>query len=137
MGFPFSRWGARPFIVHPIPFPVNCLADLNSSHQATCVHTQPTRNPVQVALEWRAMLHSDNTLSMSKIATNTGVSRARVTQIMNLLDLPEEIITYVSSLTARDDLRRFSERNLRRIRAVTGTMERIAAFRLLRRQDAC
>ena len=137
IGFPFSRWGARPFIVHPIPFPVNCLADLNSRHQATPIHVRPSRNPVHVALEWRALLDSDNTLSMAKIAANTGISRARVTQIMNLLDLPDEIITYVSSLTARDDLRLFSERNLRRIRAIAGTMERLAAFRLLRRQHAC
>jgi len=110
---------------------------MNGSHEATPIHVQPCRNPVQVALEWRAMLDSDNTLTMSTIAANKGVSRARVTQIMNILDLPEEIITYLSSLTARDDLRRFSERNLRRIRAITGTTERLAAFRRLRQQDAC
>jgi hypothetical protein len=80
------------------------------------------------------MLDADNTLSMSKIAANTGVSRARVTQIMNLLDLPREVVTYVSALTADEDLRRFSERNLRRILAVTGASARLTAFRQMQQQ---
>ena len=136
MGIPFARWGARPFIVHPIPCPANCLAELNGSRRANEIHIQPVRSPVQVALEWRGMLDADNTLTMSKMAVNMGISRARVTQIMNLLDLPDEIITHVSSLTARDDLRLFSERNLRCIRAIPGTAARLVAFRRLCRQTA-
>ena len=77
----------------------------------------------------------DETLTKSDIAGNMGISRARVTQIMNLLYLPEEVVAYVSSLTAKKDLCHFSERNLRRILTMKGTPARLAAFRQMQRLD--
>ena len=92
-------------------------------------------NPVQIALGWKQMLAEDEALTMSKIAGNVGISRTRVTQIMNLLYLPEEVVAYVSSLTAKEDLRHFSERTLRRILTMKGTLARLAAFRQMQRLD--
>lgn len=136
MGIPCSRWGAHPFIVHPIPYPENYLATLNAVRRPAPRRIILSQNLVLTALTWRSMMEADRMLTMAKIARNMGISRARVTQIMNLLDLPREILSHVSSLTAREDILRFSERKLRSIHAKAGTAARLAAFRRLCRQTA-
>jgi hypothetical protein len=73
---------------------------------------------------------------MAKIAGNMGISRARVTQVMNLLNLPDEIITHVCSLTTTKDSRFFSERRLRRILSIADNNTRLAAYRQLCHQVA-
>ena len=40
--------------------------------------------------------------NLAEIARRYGLSRARVTQIMNLLDLPDEIQEYVMALPPRE-----------------------------------
>jgi len=87
-----------------------------------------------MALEWQAMLSRDKALTKAEIARTTGISRARVTQIMNLLSLPKGILAHVSSLTTSDDLRQFSERNLRNILAMKNTAAKLTAFQQLRQQ---
>ncbi|MDD5677015.1 MAG: hypothetical protein PHW60_03360 [Kiritimatiellae bacterium] len=134
MGIPFSRWGAKPFIVHPISYPEGYGDDLHDNMYHDVAPAKPAQHPVHLALAWRQMLADDNTLNMAGIARNTGVSRARVTQIMNLLDLPKEILSYVTSLTVREDIRHFSERNLRSLLARKSITARLAAFRQLRQQ---
>jgi len=82
------------------------------------------------------MLKLDDSLTMAKIAENRGISRARVTQIMNLLKLPKEIISHVASVSDKQDCRLFCERNLRQILAKEDAAARLAAFRQLRSQPA-
>jgi ParB-like chromosome segregation protein Spo0J len=94
-------------------------------------------NPVQTALEWKRMLAEDGTLTKAKIAGNMGISRARVTQIMNLLTLPEEVLNHVAPLTDRRELRVFTERHLRQILAIQGSAARLTAFTVLRQRAAC
>ncbi len=91
-------------------------------------------NPVRLALEWQAMLAKDKALTKAEIARKTDVSRARVTQIMNLLNLPKDILAHFSSPPAGDDLRPFSERNLRNILAMKNTAAKLTAFQQLRQQ---
>jgi len=52
-------------------------------------------------------------LTQSRIAAREGVSRARVTQVMNLLQLPGEIQTDLLSPPAPLEIHAFSERSLR------------------------
>lgn len=87
---------------------------------------------MKIALEWQQMLNGDNTLTLSKIAGNMGISRARVTQIMNLLKLPKEIISHVASVSDKKECRLFCERNLRQILTREDTAARLTAFRQLR-----
>ena len=75
------------------------------------------------------MLATGQSANMSEIARTMGISRARVTQIMNLLHLPQEILAHVAALTATDQLRVFSERHLRAILAMETTVAQLAAFR--------
>jgi hypothetical protein len=136
MGIPFARWGARPFIVHPIAFPVEHVKAIRSeSEDAPAIRT-PRQNPIRVALEWKRMLDADKILSMAAIARKTGVSRARVTQLMNLLALPQEVISRVVDLTSQDDFRLFSERRLRHILAAGNPSAQLSAFhRIVRRRE--
>jgi len=43
--------------------------------------------------------------SRVEIARRCGLSRARVTQVMNLLDLPDEIQEYVMAIPSREQRR--------------------------------
>ena len=134
MGIPFARWGARPFIVHPFRYPEAVCHDMEARLDHETTFKPGILNPVRMALEWQAMLARDKALTKAEIARKTDVSRARVTQIMNLLDLPKRILTHVSSLTASEDLRLFSERNLRSILVMNGTAAKLTAFQQLRQQ---
>ena len=56
------------------------------------------RNRIYLAKEWRVALDSGEYTSPAALAHHFKVSRARVTQIMNLLELSPEAITLISSL---------------------------------------
>ena len=134
MGIPFARWGAQPFIVHPFRYPEAACHDIEAQPDHEATSKPGILNPVRMALEWQAMLVRDKALTKAEIARKTDISRARVTQIMNLLDLPKGILTHVSSLTTSDDIRLFSERNLRSILVMNGTAAKLTAFQQLRQQ---
>ena len=137
MGIPFARWGARPFIVHPIPYPEHVQDQMRDRVERKATQRAPVQNPIQTALQWRQMLTDDKTLSMAEIARNIGVSRTRVTQVMNLLALPQEVVSYLASLTSPDEFRMFSERRLRAILATGKRSAQLSAFHLIRRQSDC
>ncbi len=129
---PYMCGKAKPFIVSPIAYPVDYIASIAAGpdhHQAAeTAHT----HIIHKALEWRRMLDSDKTLTMSKIAYNQGYSRARVTQIMNLLHLPSSIIKDLCSVSTPEQSRCYSERFLRGILTRPTTAEQICAFRTLK-----
>ena len=56
------------------------------------------RNPIYLAKEWRKALDNGVYASPAALARHFKVSRARVTQIMNLLRLSLEVIDMISSL---------------------------------------
>lgn len=51
--------------------------------------------------------------SLNEIVSKEGLSRARVTQIMNLLKLPPEWKEFLAALDDSEQIRRYSERRLR------------------------
>lgn len=61
------------------------------------------------------MLDEGEVGSLNEIAAKEGVSRARVTQVMNLLKLPEEMRDFLLGLDDPKEIRRYSERKLRSI----------------------
>jgi ParB-like chromosome segregation protein Spo0J len=56
------------------------------------------RNPIYLAREWKRDLAEGKYSSQADLSRNLEVSRARVTQILNLLKLPAEIIEKLSAL---------------------------------------
>ena len=56
------------------------------------------RNPIFLARQWQKDLNEGKYSSQADLARKVGVSRARVTQVMNLLKLPGEIIEKLVNL---------------------------------------
>jgi len=68
---------------------------------------------IHKAVKWKKMIDDGTISSMSEIAKKEGLTRARVTQIMNLLKLPTEMQEFLLGLDDPKEIRKFSERKLR------------------------
>ncbi len=66
------------------------------------------RNPVHLAREWRTVMDAHGE-SRADLARRTGVSRARVTQVLKILDLDPAVLAYLD----RNPDPRITERALR------------------------
>ena len=132
MAMPVMCRGTRPFMVHPFTYPDDYIKQITTASLAsdTCAARPP--HAIHIALDWRTKLAADKTLTMAHIAKQQGLSRARVTQIMNLLQLPPAIVKELSTIATREEARRFSERALREILLLRSTAEQLIAFRKLR-----
>ena len=77
------------------------------------------RNPICLATEWRLALDNGEYDSPAALARHFKVSRARVTQILNLLHLSPDVLEMISALG--DPLRRpiAAERKLRPLLTLT------------------
>jgi ParB-like chromosome segregation protein Spo0J len=71
------------------------------------------RNPIIQAREMHLEIEFHN-LTKAQLARKLGISRARVTQILNLLKLPEELIREVEEMGDYWERRLVTERMLRR-----------------------
>jgi hypothetical protein len=69
--------------------------------------------PFLLAQLWRQQMEHDAKLNKARIAAREGISRARVTQVMNLLQLPAEIQAGLLTPPAPLEIHSFSERSLR------------------------
>ena len=82
-------------------------------------HPTPTwrrrcrRNPILLAREWRDSLDRGRYRSAAELARTLGVSRARVSQVLRLLQLDEEILETISRIGELPCDRLVSERALR------------------------
>ena len=69
-----------------------------SDHNLIRVAKAQYRNPIYLAMEWQRVLDSGQCESLSALARHFKVSRARVTQVMNLLSLSTDVIDIIRSL---------------------------------------
>jgi hypothetical protein len=65
-------------------------------------------------MEWQEMLSEGKVSSLAQIAKIEGLTRARVTQIMNLLKLPAVLKEFLTNFQDPREMRRYSERRLRK-----------------------
>lgn len=124
MGIPFSRWGAEPFISHPLPFPASGGKELAESDEEDTAKV--TTHPFELARRWKEEIENDNDLTKAGIAEREGISRARVTQIMNLLALPELIQHTLKNPPRPFTIDVFPERRLRALLSEEGPTARLA-----------
>lgn len=92
---------------------------------------EPAIHPIHLALEFQKMVERELVNSRSELAEGYGLSRARVTQVMNLLVLAPEIQEHLLRLEDKRSVRAFSERRLRglaRLRSHPAQMRRFAAL---------
>ncbi|MBN2541300.1 hypothetical protein JXI42_00380 [bacterium] len=73
------------------------------------------RNPIYLAIEYKQMIESGKAKNQTELARVKGISRARVTQILNLLKLDTNIIDYLKQLGDPMVKRMISEKELRKI----------------------
>lgn len=111
IGIPFSRWGAAPFVLQPIPFPPDVRLAMQANQETQAAYA--ALHPFQLALRRQLEISSDSQITKACIAACEGLSRARFTQIMNLLQLPEQIQRQLQNPPPPLTIRAFSERRLR------------------------
>ncbi|UCD79259.1 MAG: hypothetical protein JSW26_28320 [Desulfobacterales bacterium] len=69
---------------------------------------------LSLAEDFKATIN-ERRLTMSQLANEQGMTRARMTQIMNLLKLAPEIRDYIKNLEDPDEIKYFTEKKLRNI----------------------
>ena len=135
VGIPCSRWGAQPYIVHPVRFPAAVATESMGASSVEDSKTPARLHPYQQALQWRQQLATNPTLKRANIAAKEGISRARVTQIMHLLELPPAIQQELQSIAAPRTIHAFSERRLRALLAEDDQQAQLHRWREMVRQD--
>jgi len=73
----------------------------------------PRKHIIHKAISWQKMIDDGVVESLNQIAKKEGLTRARGTQIMNLLRLPAEMREFLLGLDDSKEIRRYSERRLR------------------------
>lgn len=94
--------------------------------------TCPRPDPVRLAREWQASM-GETGESRADLARRLGVSRARVTQVLGILDLAPGALELLEHQTGPGMV---SERALRDLRALSPTDQRGGVLRLVRGQRA-
>lgn len=125
MGIPFSRWGATPFICSPVPFPTNTIAEMSQKGKGMTRRAAASVHPFELAVMWNRQIDVDPTLNKAKIAAREGLSRARVTQIMNPLQLPDSIQQQLMNPPPPLKIHVFHERRLRALLAQNDSVHQL------------
>ena len=86
---------------------------LNRSSRKNLAQRKTYRNPIAVANEWQSLINEGQVASRMELARVLGVSRARVTQILQLLTLAPYIIDAIVNLGDPLVERIITERELR------------------------
>ena len=73
------------------------------------------RNPIYLAKEFKEIIDSGKVKNQAELARIKGISRTRITQILNLLKLDKSIIDDLEQLGDPMDRKAISERELRKI----------------------
>ncbi len=87
------------------------------------------QNPLRLALKYQALLENGKT--KADIARMVGTSRARVNQVMSLLNLHPDIRKYLKNTKHDLNAKLLTERKLRDIVAIQNGEDQLAAFRKL------
>jgi len=86
-------------------------------------------NPMKMAFHYRELVEQGRT--KAEIARMAGISRARVTQVMNLLNLHPDIQEYLKDTKRCLDAKLLTKRRLRHIAVIQNSEEQLTAFREL------
>ena len=101
------------------------MPDTRSNHNLIKICKRKYRNPIYLAREWRRALDEGKHASPAAIAHHFGVTRARVTQIMNLLQLSSEAIALVCSLGDPLSSPIVAERRLRPLLGLSAEQQKV------------
>ena len=85
-------------------------------------------SPLEAALKYAEVFNELTIVSKAQVAMRFGVSRARVCQVMNLLDLDDAIKKYLLSIQDAKENNYFTERRLRQIAIIKDRDEQLREF---------
>jgi hypothetical protein len=88
----------------------------------------PPKNAILEALRYQQYLEAVPGRTRAEIAVMFGKTRARVTQMMNLLKLPAQIVTFLSECQEPVILEYFTERRLRPLIQIRDMEETLTTF---------
>ena len=86
-------------------------------------------SPLEEALKYAEVYSELSIVSKTQVAGRFGVSRARVCQMLNLLELDDTIKKYLLSIEDVKEHNYFTERKLRQIAIIKDQPEQIRKFR--------
>lgn len=128
VGIPFLRWGDGPFVSHPFPYPLSSIDAIKAVVPDTDEACLIPQHRIHLALKWRRMMDADPNLTMAQLARDQHLSRARVTQIMNMLSLPRAIQERLAALQDPKEIAFLTESKLRTVAAGTSAEMQIRRF---------
>ena len=96
-----------------------------SRRTLTKIRKRQYRNPIYLARQWQRAIASGEYSSSASLAYHLGVSRARVAQIMNLLNLSTEVLDIISSLGDPISSPIVTEKRLRPLLALAAEQQKL------------
>jgi hypothetical protein len=90
----------------------------------------PAPHPLNIAKQFQQQLETES-VNKAELARRHGMSRARVTQIMNLLNLESRIKEEILNMS-QPEQRYFTERKLRKIAGLSSAKKQLQAFEYLK-----
>jgi hypothetical protein len=111
LGVPLPQYNLAPFVATPFHFTWNPQANVEPTADAVDGDPGP-RHPIFKVLEWEQRLESEDSLTPAQLAREEGFTKAYVTQMLRLTNLPEEARQYLSALRSPETIRSFSLRRL-------------------------
>jgi hypothetical protein len=111
LGVPLPQYNLTPFVATPFRFTLNSQGDAAGPVVDADEDSGP-RHPICKVLEWDRRLQNESSLTRAQLAREEGTTKAYVTQMLRLLNLPEEARQYLSSLRSPETIRSFSLRRL-------------------------
>lgn len=111
LGVPLPQYNLAPFVATPFRFILNSHGDAAGPVVDADEDSGP-RHPICKVLEWEQRLQSEDSLTRAQLAREEGTTKAYVTQMLRLTNLPEEARQYLSVLRSPETIRSFSLRRL-------------------------
>ncbi|MCK5606178.1 hypothetical protein KAR91_30040 [Candidatus Pacearchaeota archaeon] len=115
--------------IPPVNLPANCRITKSYLKQNTPIERK--LSPLAEALKYEDVLQEPSVETLSQVGMRFNVSRARVSQMLNLLNLDESIRGYLSSIDDAQKHNFFTERKLRNIAIIKDKKEQNSRFRKL------
>jgi DNA-binding XRE family transcriptional regulator len=104
-----------------------------SEPAAPCQRQKTYRNPIALAREWHGTLIEKPGLTRADLARQVGVSRARITQVLHLLDLAPKVVETFAALGNPMPMPYVTERSLRPLTGLPFDQQLTDLYRLMSR----
>jgi hypothetical protein len=131
LGLPYYQHNLPPFVAEPFQFSLKSTAQGGPSGDTEQENHEVARHPIWRVFDWQRRLDKDKALTKVQIGEQEGLSKARMTQMFSLLQLPQNAQDYLADLTAPELIRAFSVRQLMGV-AKAPASERPEVFQRMR-----